>query len=76
MSNIEHKRFQVVFYDGCNGACLGEIVEGEVEDGVLYVPETEEDDRGGIVKTFVGSFTSDDGLYSNETNDVLYVPIG
>jgi len=44
----------------------------------LHVPETEEDDRGGIVKTFVGSFTSanDDGLYSNETNDVLYVPIG
>jgi hypothetical protein len=60
--------YRVVYFDGGNGACLGDLVEGEVVDGTLhFVVE-------GECRTYESR--NNDGLFSSEENDVLLVPVG
>ena len=55
--------YRKVFYDGGNGARLGELVEAEPNDeGVVFVDDQEWGSR------------NDDGLLSSEEGDLL-VPV-
>lgn len=57
------KTFQIVHFDGGNGACLGKRVEGEVVGGELHIGEE------------VFQSRNEDGLFSDEEEGTLFVPV-
>lgn len=57
--------YRKIYFDGCNGWCLGELVEAEPVKGRIRL-----EDEGAF-----GS-RNRDGLFESESGETLLVPVG
>lgn len=68
-------RYRQLYYDGCNGWCLGDVLEAEPnKKGVVDLFDPEEDDEDDR-ECFRYSSRNNDGLLENEGGEELLVPL-